>query len=66
MKNLVYLKKGGYGILAVKARSIDVTKKPKEVYKQVQEELEKHLNIIDYRVLDPFERDHCMFICKKN
>ena len=66
LKNLVFLKKGGYALLAVKARSVDVTKKPKQIFKQVQEELEKHLKVIDYRVLEPFEKDHCMFICKKN
>ena len=60
-----FLKKGGYALLAVKARSIDVTKKPKQIFAQVKEELEKHLTIIDYRTLDPFELDHCMFICKK-
>ena len=61
----IFLKKGGYGLLAVKARSIDVTKKPKQIFNQVREELEKHLIIIDYRTLDPFELDHCMYICKK-
>ncbi len=60
-----FLKKGGYALLAVKARSIDVTKKPKQIFNQVREELEKHMIIIDYRTLDPFELDHCMFICKK-
>lgn len=60
-----FLKKGGYALLAVKARSIDVTKKPKQLFNQVREELEKHLTVIDYRTLDPYELDHCMFICKK-
>ncbi|MBR9699619.1 fibrillarin-like rRNA/tRNA 2'-O-methyltransferase [Candidatus Woesearchaeota archaeon] len=66
IKNLRFLKKGGYALIAVKARSVDVTKKPKQIFNQVREELEKHLTIIDYRILDPFEKDHCMFICKKN
>ena len=60
-----FLKKGGYALLAVKARSIDVTKKPKLIFSQVKGELEKEMTIIDYRTLDPFELDHCMFICKK-
>ncbi len=66
LKNVdMFLKDGGYGLLAVKARSIDVTKKPKEIFNQVRGQLEKSMTIIDYRELDPFQKDHCMFICKK-
>ena len=60
-----FLKKGGFGLLSVKARSIDVAKKPKLVFQEVREKLEKELVIVDYRTLEPFELDHCMFICKK-
>ncbi|MAG91258.1 fibrillarin [Candidatus Woesearchaeota archaeon] len=66
LKNIdLFLKHGGYAILAVKARSIDVTKKPAHIFKEVREKLEKTLTIIDYRELDPFQKDHCFFICKK-
>lgn len=34
LKNMIFLKKGGYGLLALKARSIDVTKKPKHYSKK--------------------------------
>ncbi len=60
-----YLKSGGFGLLAVKSRSMDITKRPKEIYAQVRQELEKKITIVDYRILDPFEKDHCMFVCKK-
>ncbi len=66
MKNCdVFLKKGGFGILAVKARSVDVAKKPKQVFNEVRAFLENKITIVDYRELDPFEKDHCIFICKK-
>jgi len=66
MKNInMFLKPGGFGLLALKARSVDISKKPKQVFKEVREKLEKQITIVDYRELDPFERDHCMFICKK-
>ena len=66
LKNaLLFLKEDGYALLAVKARSIDVTKQPKQLFKEVKERLEKNLTIIDYRELEPFQKDHCMFICKK-
>ena len=66
LKNIsLFLKKDGYALLAVKARSIDVTKQPKQIFREVKEILEKNLTIIDYRELEPFQKDHCMFICKK-
>jgi fibrillarin-like pre-rRNA processing protein len=60
-----FLKSGGFALLSVKARSVDVTKKPKTVFQEVRRKLEKELIIVDYRTLEPFELDHCMFICKK-
>ena len=66
LKNVnLFLKAGGYALLALKARSIDVTRNPKQIFKEVKEQLEKSLTIIDYRELEPFQKDHCMFICKK-
>jgi len=61
----MFLKQGGFGILAVKARSVDVAKKPRIVFNEVRAFLEKNITIVDYRELDPFERDHCIFVCKK-
>jgi fibrillarin-like pre-rRNA processing protein len=60
-----FLKPGGFGLLALKARSVDVTRHPKEIFKQVRAALEKELTIVDYRELDPFEKDHAMFVVKK-
>lgn len=66
LKNVeLFLKNNGYALLAVKARSIDVTKNPKHIFKEVKSALEKTLTTIDYRELEPFQKDHCMFICKK-
>ena len=66
LKNVdMFLRKGGIGLLAVKARSVDVTKNPKKVFEEVRQELEKYLKIIDSKILDPFEKDHCMFVCRK-
>lgn len=64
-KNInLFLKKDGYALLAVKARSIDVTKKPKELFAEIRQKLEKELTIVDYKTLEPYQLDHCMFICK--
>jgi len=61
----LFLKKGGYALLCIKSRSIDVTKKPKDVFKTVRKELDKRIIIVDSRDLGPYEKDHMIFICKK-
>ncbi len=59
------LKDGGYMLMAVKARSIDVTLEPSEVYKKEVETLKKGgFEIIDVVHLDPFDRDHAMIYAK--
>ncbi|ADC70154.1 fibrillarin [Methanocaldococcus sp. FS406-22] len=58
-----FLKKGGYGMIAIKARSIDVTKDPKEVFKEQKEILEAGgFKIVDEVDIEPFEKDHIMFV----
>tara|TARA_Y100000294_G_C8533297_1_gene327939 strand:- start:41 stop:709 length:669 start_codon:yes stop_codon:yes gene_type:complete len=67
LKNInTFLKKDGYALIAVKARSIDVTKKPKVIFNEVREQLEKEVTIVDYRSLEPYQKDHAMFVVKKN
>jgi len=63
----LYLKDGGFGMLALKARSINTLRHPKDIYKEVRATLEKTAGIIivDYRELDPFEKDHAFFVVKK-
>lgn len=65
LKNMQLLKQGGFGMVAIKARSIDITKKPEVIFKQARAELEKHTIVADYRILHPFEKDHAFFLCKK-
>jgi len=61
----MFLKKACYALLCVKSRSIDVTKRPREVFNQVRTKLENRITIIDSRDLGPFEKDHMIFVCKK-
>jgi fibrillarin-like pre-rRNA processing protein len=51
-------------MIAIKSRSIDVTKEPKEVYEESRKKLEIGFDIIDFAILSPFEKDHCMFVCR--
>ncbi|MBS3158536.1 fibrillarin-like rRNA/tRNA 2'-O-methyltransferase [Candidatus Woesearchaeota archaeon] len=61
----LFLKPDGYALLAIKARSIDVTKRPSIIFEEVRRLLEREMKLIDYKALDPFQLDHMMFICKK-
>ena len=58
-----YLKRTGQGVLMVKARSVDVSLKPKKVYETVAHELQNQgahvLEIVD---LSPFEKDHAALV----
>lgn len=56
-----FLKDNGYLLLAIKARSVDVTLEPSEVYKREIDTLkERGFEIIDVVHLEPFDRDHAM------
>ena len=55
------------GILMIKARSIDVTRKPNDIFKEEKKRLkEGGLKVIEEIKLDPYEKDHIAFICEKN
>ena len=54
------------GIIMIKARSIDVTKKPSVIFKEEKRKLEEGgLKILEEIKLDPYEKDHIAFICEK-
>ncbi|MCC6022925.1 MAG: fibrillarin-like rRNA/tRNA 2'-O-methyltransferase [Sulfolobales archaeon] len=60
-----FLKSGGYLYLAIKARSIDVTKEPDEIYRREIETLKRGgFEVIDVIHLDPFDKDHAMVYAK--
>lgn len=60
-----FLKPGGWILLAVKARSIDVTKEPSELYRKEIESLEVGgCEVIDVVHLEPYDKDHAMVYAK--
>ncbi len=60
-----FLKPGGFAMLSIKARSIDVTKPPKEIYKKELEKLRKHFTVLEKLELDPYEKDHMLVVMGK-
>ncbi len=56
-----FLKKNGHLLLAVKSRSIDVTKKPSKVFEEEEEKLKKAGFKIEQVIeLEPFDKDHVL------
>lgn len=62
----IYLKKGGKGIVCIKARSEDVTEKPEIIYEKTVEELKRGFNINKIVDLEPFYKDHAAIIASKS
>ncbi len=62
----IFLKKNGIILLAVKSRSIDVTRSPSEIYKQETKYLEKRgYKVLEIINLEPYEKDHAMIYAIK-
>lgn len=60
-----FLKKDGFGAIAIKSRSIDVIKPPKQVYREAMEKLKENgFEILDSVTLDPFQKDHIFIVVK--
>jgi len=61
----IFLKKAGWIMLAVKARSIDVTKEPSEIYRREIDVLKRErFKISEVINLEPYEKDHTMVIAQ--
>jgi len=58
----LYLKSGGYLLLIIKTRSIDVTKDPKKVIKNEIKRLESFFEINETIDLHPYDKDHAMVV----
>ena len=62
-----FLKKGGMGLLIIKARSIDVTERPSAIFKQETQVLTRRkLMRIEALELEPYDRDHSLVITEYN
>jgi len=59
-----FLKKNGFAMIAIKSQSIDVTKPPKEVYREALALLEGYFEILDKVELDPYEKMHLFVVLR--
>jgi len=62
----IFLKKNGWIMLAVKARSIDVTEEPSEIYKREIKVLEEsRFRIYEVIHLEPYDKAHAMIVAQR-
>ena len=62
----VFLKNGGWVVIAVKAQSIDVTMAPEAVYRQEAAVLRKRgFEVAEVVNLEPFDKAHAMIVAHK-
>ncbi|MBS3053954.1 MAG: fibrillarin-like rRNA/tRNA 2'-O-methyltransferase [Candidatus Aenigmarchaeota archaeon] len=60
-----FLKKGGYIMVSIKSQSIDVTKNPKDVYREEAAKLEKAgFSVVETVNLEPYEDKHALIVAK--
>jgi len=62
----LFLKQSGSAMIAVKSRSVDVTMSPASVFSQEKRTLtQRGFKITDTVRLEPYEKDHAMFVASK-
>jgi fibrillarin-like pre-rRNA processing protein len=64
--NLRFMEERGTAVLMVKSRSIDVARRPEDVYREVEAELtQAGLRVLSTVPLDPFQRDHAAVVARR-
>jgi len=65
MKNAdMFLKKDGIAMICIKSQSIDVTKKPQDVFDVVLAKVETKFEILEKIKLEPYDKDHLFVVLK--
>jgi len=61
----VYLKPAGWVMMAIKSRSIDVTRQPRQIYAEEVDDLKgRGFDVVELVDLEPYERDHAMAVAR--
>lgn len=64
VRNCAFLRPGGYVILMLKTRSVDIRKTPEEVFRETITELTAAgLTIVESIWLSPYHQDHAAIVC---
>jgi len=62
LRNLPFLKEGGHIMLCIKARSIDVTKDPAQVFKEEVSKLKAKIDVLSLIDISDYEKDHSFIL----
>lgn len=65
LNNSKFLKKGGYAYFIIKSQSIDISKKPKDVYEEELKLLDGHFKVIERLSIEPYDSMHLFAVLKK-
>jgi len=65
LANSYFLKRDGYAYFAIKSQSIDISKRPKDVYKQELDILKERFNLVESISLEPYDSMHLFTVLKK-
>lgn len=61
----MFLKKGGWGMIAIKSQSIDVTAQPRKVFEKFVAQMEPEIDVKDQIELSPYDLEHLFITGKK-
>ena len=61
-----FLKPNGFALIAIKSRSINVVKEPRDVFREEIKKLSKHFEILEKIRLEPWEKDHMLVTMRKS
>jgi fibrillarin-like pre-rRNA processing protein len=56
------LKDGGLAVIAIKSRSIDVVREPKDVFRECVKRISEEMELVEKVELDPLEKDHMLAV----
>ncbi|VVC00952.1 Fibrillarin-like rRNA/tRNA 2'-O-methyltransferase [uncultured archaeon] len=61
----LFLKKGGWGMIAIKSQSIDVTRQPKKVFEEFVQKVGSEIEVSQQIELSPYDLEHLFIVGKK-
>ncbi len=65
LNNSIALKPGGYAYFVIKSQSIDISRDPKEIYKDELGKLAKTFEVLERIDLEPYDSDHLFVVLRK-
>lgn len=64
-KNAKFLKKKGYAYFAIKSQSIDISRQPKDVFKEELAKLDDVYEVVEKVMLEPYDSAHLFVVLRK-